>query len=155
MTIKTFRGSLADLGKIEINLRTNDGKTGYRVTKFQILTANPGADQDVEHIIKVFKSRPPSSDPTGYVNFEDQELLAVGFYSGDISHEIGFDQTIFFDNEVFNQNIHLTHKDLQTGAACNYHLELEQIRLSDNETTMATLESIRSRYEAYRPAGPS
>ena len=37
----------------------------------------------------------------------------------------------------------------------NYYLELEQIKLNDNESTMATLQSIRSTFEALTPAGPT
>ena len=46
MTIKTFRGLLADGGQDTIVLHTNDGSTGYRIVKFQLMPDAPGT---VEH----------------------------------------------------------------------------------------------------------
>ena len=40
--IKSFRGILADGAEERITLHTNDGKTGYRIVKFQIIVPEPG-----------------------------------------------------------------------------------------------------------------
>ena len=37
MTIKSFRGRMADGDQITIRLSTNDGKTGYMIKKFQMM----------------------------------------------------------------------------------------------------------------------
>ena len=38
-----------------INLHTNTGSIGYRITKFQIITPNPGT-QDFESIVKIYNN---------------------------------------------------------------------------------------------------
>ena len=42
MTIKSYRGLMADGATLRINLRTNDGKTGYRIKKFEAIPNAPG-----------------------------------------------------------------------------------------------------------------
>jgi len=158
MAIKSFRGQLADLKTVEINLRTNDGSTGYKINKFELFPSEPGITKG-EAVVKIFSTQPPSAslgvDPVGTVNFEDQDLLAAAYLAMNDSAYYGSDMVTVFENIIFNQNIWITHKDSATGVAVNYYLELEQIKLNDNESTMTTLQSIRSRYEAYTPAGPS
>ncbi len=156
MTIKTFRGLLADGEQLEINLRTNKGNIGYRINKFELFPHQPG-QQTVENTVQVFKSKQAGTISTTAVviNFGDQDLLAAGTF-----HESHGDNLVtkfftVFEREVFNQNIYVTHTDTIGTVACNFYLELEQVKLSDNESTMATLQSIRSRYEAYTPAGPT
>ena len=43
MPIKTFRGLLEDGAQERIRLETLDGKTGYRINKFQIMNEEAGA----------------------------------------------------------------------------------------------------------------
>ena len=53
MTIKTFRGLLADGDVQEINLRTNTGKIGYKIKRFDIITQLPGTTS-YESIVKIY-----------------------------------------------------------------------------------------------------
>jgi len=46
--IKTFRGKIADDTQDTINLHTNDGKTGYRITKFQAMTGEDPTGTTIE-----------------------------------------------------------------------------------------------------------
>ena len=51
---------------------------------------------------------------------------------------------VVFDNEIFNQDIYITHTDAHATGECNYYIELEQIKLDLNENTVATLKDIRN-----------
>ena len=150
MTIKTFRGLLADNTQVKINLRTNDGQTGYKIVKFQIFPRN--FNENEEYNMSVWKLEQTTLVSTH--DFSDHVLLAAGFIETVSGATEGLNPLVVFDNEIFNQDIFVSLKS-QSGNACNYYLELEQVKLTDNETTMATLQSIRSSYESYRPAGPS
>lgn len=152
MTIKTFRGLLADGAEDRIRLRTKDGSTGYRIVKLQIIRETPTASTD--HMVKIFKvaqTSVPTSSAT--IDLSDNTLLAVSTLSGTAFGE--YYTTIISDQEVFNQDIYVTHTDNDGSEGMNYYIELEQVPLSDNESAMAILKSLRSKYESYTPAGPS
>ena len=154
MAIKSYRGQLKDGGQEQIRLRTNTGKIGYRITKFQIINRGPPGSLNVEAVVKIYKEKQTTVD--GIINFSDLPLIAVAYYTESSSPGVKGPATILFDQEVFNQDIFVTYKDSDTSEDfCNYYIELEQVKLSDNESTMATLQSIRSRYESYTPAGPT
>jgi hypothetical protein len=138
--IKTFRGPLADGEQEKIRLSTKKGKIGYRIVKFQLFPQTPGAS-DYENVVKVFKVVQTTID--AQVDFSDGNMLAAGYvegYSGNADND-GF-YTIF-DQEVFNQDIYITHKDVSTGAVVNYYLELETINMTDNQAAVSTLRDIR------------
>jgi len=137
--IKTFRGLIADGGQARITLHTNDGKTGYRIKKFQIIPKNAGT-ADIEASLKIFKIFQTSI--TGSFDLSDGNLLAGAFFS--IRDNAYFNQVVIFDQEVFNQDIYITNFDSSTGEAMNYYIELEQIPLDLNGSTVATLQSLRS-----------
>ena len=139
----SFKGQLAMGTQDIINLRTNDGKTGYKITKFQIISTTPGATASVEYVAKIF-----DKDQTGaisaVVNFTDSNLLACAFYQVRSDASVAGAETIIFDNREFNQNIFITIEDAEGGTVpCNYYIELETMPLTDLETTKLTLQSIR------------
>jgi len=140
--IKTFRGLIADGAQDTINLHTNDGKTGYRIVKFQAIGADIFGTSSSELILKIYSISQTSVTAT--IDFSDNALLGVATYS---SHENGHlypeDQVVIFDNTIFNQDIYVTALCKQ-GNAGNYYIELEQISLDLNESTVATLQSIRN-----------
>jgi len=159
MTIKTFRGKLDDGAQDTLHLRTNDGKTGYRIVKFHLFPTGVG-DITQESVVMIWKEKQTSvPTATATTNFADNSLLSAAAYVA--GSGVGSYQTspgyhfVVFDNEIFNQNIYVTHTDNSGANGINYYIELEQVKLNDNESTMATLQSIRSRYEAYTPAGPT
>jgi hypothetical protein len=139
--IKTFRGLLPSDGVDPIVLHTNNGSTGYRIVKLKLFPVD--ADAGYETVIKVYStsSNANVTTPTITADFGDNELLAAGWYerTGNQTGEIN----IVFDNMVFNQDIYVTCKCGQ-GASMNYYLELEQIKLDLNESTVATLKDIRN-----------
>ena len=139
----SYRGKL-DIGlQDRIRLKTNTGKTGYKITKFQIISTEPMA-QASEAIAKITKTdKTGSIAPT--VHFTDSDLLAVATYSETNSQNYPLTEIIIFDNEVVNQDIFINITDA-AGATTpfNYYIELETMSLSEIETTMLTLKSIRT-----------
>ena len=142
MPIKTFRGLIADGAQDTITLHTNNGSTGYRIKNFDIITTRPGYD-DYESIIKIYSV--PQTAVDSVIDFSSQDLLGVAFQAGHASsHAYPTTQVIIFDNMVFNQDIYVTHTELRSTIACNYMIELEQVKLDLNENTVATLKDIRN-----------
>ena len=139
MPIKSFRGLIADGEQDTISLHTNNGSTGYRIVKFQIIDKAPGT-LNTENLVKIYKIKQTAID--GVVEFDDQTLLGVGFRAPQYASGDG---NIIFDGEIFNQDIYVTHKDISGNSSlCNYYIELEQVKLDLNENTVATLKDIRN-----------
>jgi len=144
MTIKTFRGLLADETQDTIVLHTNNGSIGYRMVKFEIINKTPGAAA-VKGIVKVYKisqGSPPTVDAV--IDFSDNTLLGAAYYEDNDSVTYVPGKTIIFDREIFNQDIYVTYSDKQGSEPMNYYIELEQIKLDLNENTVATLKDIRN-----------
>lgn len=140
--IKTFRGLLADGGQDTINLHTNDGKTGYRIVKFQLMPYDV-CDEDYESVVKIYKIKQTAVD--NKVDFSDQTLIGAGLWSSNANDSVyPNDITILFDNDIFNQDVYITFEDTKTNGGMNYYIELEQMPLDLNESTVATLQSIRN-----------
>tara|TARA_R100000664_G_C2639410_1_gene65138 strand:+ start:18 stop:461 length:444 start_codon:yes stop_codon:yes gene_type:complete len=142
MPIKSFRGLIADGAIDTITLRTNNGSTGYRITKFELMPNRPGKVRS-EHIVKIFKI-PQSTPTTETVDFSDNTLLAAGIITNQTDANDTYSSRIIFDQEIFNQDIFVTNFDDTGNEAVNYYIELEQVRLSLDENTVATLKDIRN-----------
>jgi len=144
MVVKTFRGLLADGGQDRIRLSTIKGKVGYRIVKLQAMSENPYAGDPAEHIVKVYSQEQASVD--GTVNFTDNDLLGVVIIN---NHTAGYSDpsipVVIFDNKIFNQDIYVTHSDVNAALACNYYLELEVIPLDDKSAEYETIKDLRTR----------
>jgi len=144
--IKTFRGLIPDGAEDTIALHTNDGSMGYRIVKFQLMTNTPGVG-NAEHIVKIYSVSQTAID--AIVDFSDNTLLGVGLYATNASSTEfpagNNPDNVIFDNMVINQDIYLTHSEITASLACNYYLELEQVKLDVNENTVATLKDIRNK----------
>jgi len=140
MVVKTFRGLLADGGQDRIRLQTIKGKMGYRIAKFELIAALPGA-QSQESIMKIYKNEQSTID--GVVNFTDSDLLSVAYYRDNNNEIYPASLNIIFDTEIFNQDVYITHKDIAVGQDCNYYLELEVIPLDDAGAEYTTLKDLR------------
>ena len=139
----SFKGQLAMGTQDIINLKTNNGKTGYKVTKFQIISSTPGTTGSVEFVAKIF-DKDQSAAISPVVNFTDSNLIACAFYQ-DRANASSNTETIIFDNREFNQNIFVTIEDAEGGTVpCNYYIELETMDLSDIQTTQLTLQNLRT-----------
>lgn len=140
MPIKSFRGQIVDGGIETIPLHTNNGSTGYKIVKFQVI---PSEDADSEQAIKIYSV--PQTTATNDINFEDETLLAACFFSMSVAAHTGpEDITIVFDNMIFNQDIFVTNKAHNAAQTMNYYIELEQVKLALDENTVATLKDIRN-----------
>jgi hypothetical protein len=145
MPIKSFRGKIAGTtGKEQdiISLHTNDGSTGYRIKKFQVMPEDPFTG-NTEYVCKIYSVSQTTFDTV--VDFSDNTLLAVaavndtGGWGGNLP-----DDNVVFDNMTFNQDIYISMKHVSGSDALNYYIELEQIKLNLNENTVATLKDIRN-----------
>lgn len=140
MVVKTFRGQLADGGQDRIRLQTIKGKVGYRVIKLELMGNAPGT-VNYESILKIYKTSQSSID--GVVNFTDSDLLGAAYLEGSTSVTSTDQVTVIFDTEIFNQDIYVTHSDVEGSAAVNYYLELEVIPLDDAGAEYTTLKDMR------------
>ena len=139
---KSFKGMLADGEIQQIRLSTNNGLTGYKIVKFEII-ANKSGTTDFEHTVQIYTQDPETA--TESVEFNNPLLLAVAFTEGNnSSNYIGQPLVTIFDNATFNQDIFISHVDTKGALLVNYYLELEQITLSKDEATVATLKDMRA-----------
>ena len=143
MTTKSFRGLIADGVQDTIVLHTNDGSTGYRIVKFQLMSNDYGtATADGQNsLVKIFKVDGKTIDET--LDFSDNTLLAAASFERTTSLAT-YSEQIIFDREIFNQDIYVMHKDFSSGEPVNYYIELEQVKLALDENTVATLKDIRN-----------
>jgi len=139
--IKTFRGSMADGAQDAIVLHTNDGSTGYRIVKFEIMGITE--NENYEASVKIYSIS--QSTVTTTIDFADNTLLAAALYHDYSTATIPANQTIVFDNMIFNQDIYVTYAEVTgSGPAINYYIELEQFKLDINSNTVATLKDMRN-----------
>ena len=140
MPIKSFRGRVADQAQQKISLHTNNGSIGYKIVKFQVIGQQPSA-QTQEGTVKVYSV--PQTTFDSVIDFSDNTLLAVGVFGSEANlADFPFDTIIIFDNMIVNQDIYVTNKG--TNLEMNYYIELEQVKLSLDENTVATLKDIRN-----------
>ena len=142
MPIKSFRGKIVDNGIDTIPLSTNNGSTGYKIIKFQLMAIDPMSNNQ-ESVVKIYSI--PQATATADIDFADNTLLAAGYLENDSSGATPTfnEAAIVFDNMTFNQDIYVTHFE-QGSDAVNYYIELEQVKLSLDENTVATLKDIRN-----------
>ena len=138
--IKTYRGLLTDGEQEKIRLSTKNGKTGYKIVKFQLMFAD--VETSVKSVVKIFKVIQTSVTAT--IDFSDHNMLACGILSGKADQTAyPEDMLTVFEQEVFNQDIYITHSEVAGSATVNYYLELETISLTDNAAAVSTLRDIR------------
>ena len=139
--IISYRGLLANGGQDTINLHTNDGKTGYKIIKFQCM--GPDSSEDIESAIKIYKVIQTAINDT--IDFSDNHLLACSIISQSATSQThAVDRAVIFDNEIFNQDIYVTTSGGDYSASINYYIELKQMDLALDEATVATLKDIRN-----------
>ena len=143
MTIKSFRGKLGDAEQDTITLHTNDGSTGYRIVKFQVMSVDGNTAH--EGTVQIFKIQ-QTTIPTE-IDFQDNTLLGAAIILQTVNNQDSSPATVIFDNEIFNQDIYVTYKESGGGASgetFNYYIELEMMKLDLTENTVATLKDIRN-----------
>tara|TARA_Y100001951_G_scaffold77014_1_gene64312 strand:+ start:294 stop:722 length:429 start_codon:yes stop_codon:yes gene_type:complete len=141
MKTKSFRGKLSHAGVETIRLSTNDGLTGYKVVKFQVMAQDP--NEDLENSVKIFTV--PQTSASVAVNFNDPTLLACCMIWSNTSQVYVHESNVIFDNMIFNQDIYITNFDTAASGSINYYIELEQVKLGTDEAAVATLKDMRGR----------
>ena len=129
---------LTDGAQEQIPLKTNNGLTGYKITKFQIMPKNFNVSD--EYTVQIWKTEQTSIATSQ--DFSDNRLLAVAYFEAEGSDSPN-STTIVFDSEKFNQDVYVVAKS-QSGNEINYYIEMEQMDLSLDEQTVATLKDIRN-----------
>ena len=139
--IKSYRGMILDGGQETIRLSTNNGKTGYRIKKFQLMPESTGSGTN-EALVTVWKYQQDSAIQN--VNFNDNSLLAAAMFLRDQGVVAITSESIIFDSALFNQDIFVTYADAQGSTGLmNYYIELEQGKHSLDEAAVATLKDMR------------
>ena len=134
--IHSFRGLLANGEQERIRIQGPTGSVAWRIVKFQSITNAP-TTVSAEAVMKIYKEEQTSITAT--IDFGDSALLAVALWtSASSSHTYPEDVSVIFDNEIFNQDIFITHENSNTPYdPCNYYFELEEVKVS--KASMAQL----------------
>ena len=137
--IISYRGLLADDAQDIINLHTNNGKTGYKIVKLQVIGIDPRT-VNAEQMLKIYKVS--QTTITSTVNFNDPTLLACAYYESENTTAASTDTSIIFDNEIFNQDIYVTNYG---SSSTNYYIELEQVDLTEDQALVAIIKNLRNK----------
>ena len=141
--IISYKGKLPIGEQERIKLSTPDGKTGYKIKTFEVIPGRPGQDS-VELIGQIFKTN-KTSNITTTVDFTNSDLLGFAYYEDNANNAYPATINRIFDNEKFNQDIFVNITDASSGTdPANYYIELEVMELSDLESTMLTLQNLRT-----------
>ena len=139
--ILSYKGLLADEGRETILLSTRQGEVGYRIVRLALMPNNLNSNQ--EACFKIYKT--PQATATFEFDFSDNTLIGAAYYTAPSSADThSEDLNVIFDQEIFNQDIYLTHKNNDAGIGINYYLELEVIKLDESEAMVATLKDLRN-----------
>jgi hypothetical protein len=139
--IKTFRGLIADGSTDRLRIQHVDGKTGYKIRKFQIIDNNPTTGAP-EGVVKVYSVKQTVVDAV--IDFTEGTLLAAAFLKHGSTNTTYDSEIIIFDSTVVNQDLHVTYIDASDNVSMNYYLELEQISLDEMEATTVILKNFRN-----------
>jgi len=144
MPIKTFKGLLPIGVQERIHLSTNDGLTGYRLNKFQLMPSQPGINHQ-ELIGQIFLTD-QTNNITAEIDFSNPDIIAACYFVENPGTNVTPNVETVFDNETFNQDIFINITDANGGTvAANFYIELEQMKLDLNASTYITVKNIRSR----------
>ena len=147
--IKTFRGKMSTGDTQRIRLSTNNGLTGYRIVKFNVMPTKFW-NGDYESTFIISKNSLPDVTsplaPNDTVDFTDPNVIAASIWSSRGGAETYTeDLTVIMDSMKFNQDIYISYYDTKTNDGQNYMVELEQVKLDLSEATVATLKDMRGR----------
>ena len=144
--IISYRGLLRNGQQDTIPLHTNDGKTGYKIVKFQVMSETPSLSGTTENIVQVWKVKQSSIPSAGNVriDFSDITLIAAGYWIGSDNPIYAKSEQVIFDNEIFNQDIYVTNRDTDGDDNVNYYIELEQVPLTEDQALVAIVKNLRN-----------
>ena len=141
--MKTFRGQLGDGEQEVIRLTTNQGLIGYKMKKIDVISNDP-LNTAAKGVVKVYKRKQDTVDAE--INLDDHNLFAVCYYtSNNTTSSNAVNESIVFDQEVVNQDLFITSDTGGATQLMNYYIEMEKMKLDNNEATVATLKDMRGR----------
>jgi len=141
--IITYKGQLPIDVEEKLHLSTNDGLTGYRLKKFQIMSSDPGNGSH-ELVGKIRLTADDNVGPT--VNLSDPDVIAVCYHTDLGNANVATSDSIILDKETFNQDIFVQIGDATGGTSpANFYVEMEKFPLDLNTSTYHTLKNIRSK----------
>jgi len=128
--VHSFRGLLAEGEQQRIRIQGPLGAIAWRITKFEVMGNKPGISSSVESIVSIWREEQTSVATSAFeVNFDNEDLLATAIWAmGETTYNI--DTAVVFDNALFSRNIWVTHTDNAAAEACNYYIELEEVKIS-------------------------
>ena len=143
--ILSYKNLIADQAEDTILLSTKKGEIGYRIIKFMLFPAGATSAYAYESFVSIFKEEQETIPGDATPDFSDNRLLGCGYYtqsgSGETNPE---DINVFFDQEIFNQDIYISHSNSASGESINYYIELEAVKLSEDQAMVTTLKDIRN-----------
>ena len=126
-----------------IKLSTMQGRIGYRIVKFLTIAKTAGAE-DSTSVCTIYKTEGLLKNITT-IDLTNPNILAIAYKKNGNGGQDTDSDTIISDLEVFNQDIFITAgSPAGDTQPVSYYLELEQIKLSDIESTQLTLNNIRT-----------
>ena len=109
--MKIFTGKLTSdnnsTNQDQIHLSGGDENTCYRLHDLKLLATSESAD--ISPVVKIYKNKQSAVDEN--IDFTQAGLLGAAIYRQDSGNNYPPQQTILFDNEIFNQDIFITYKD--------------------------------------------
>jgi len=149
----SFRGLLANGTQDKIRIQGATGEIAWRITKFELMTNVPAdAGSDTEHVVMIWRSKRTTTElgdtTTTQPDFRVSDLLGAGVNIQDVAGSgHGYWVETIFDNDLFNRNIYISHRDVGGSAiACNYYLELEEVKVSAAGMAQLSVAAARRRY---------
>jgi len=140
---KSYKGKLADGTTLRIRLSTNNGLMGHQIKKLQLFPCGSSSSFEYESFVLVNSTDPGAQSATP--DFNDPTLLAAAFFTMSPNATVyPEDLTIVIDEKKVNQDIFISHNNNTGDDAINFYLELEQVKLSKDEATVATLKDMRA-----------
>jgi len=138
-TIKAFKGMLEDGEQDQIHLSGGKSGTGYRIVKFELCGNKPGVVSQ-ESVVKIYKVKPTAVD--ALIDFSDNGLIATGFWFNKSSVDFPVTMKTIFDNEIFNQDIYITHSEVDSTEPVNYYIELEEVKMTGPQEAVVNFSAV-------------
>ena len=138
--IVSYKGLLPQDTIKQIRLTTIKGEVGYRIIKLALMPSNLNSNQ--EACFKIYTVSQATA--TFEFDFDDPTLIGAAYYTAPASADTYSEElNVIIDRVIFNQDIYLTHKN-NDNVGINYYLELEAIKLDENEATAVILKNFRN-----------
>jgi len=147
-TIKSFKALLTNGDQLQIPLHKVGKGVGFRIKKLQVMPHDIDGSSSHECSVQIWKQKQSSLSVD--LDFSNSELVGAAYYvraNNPVSPYVALisEQTVIFDNEVFNQDIFIVYKSGITAQKINYYMELEEVKMSGPHEAVVNFDAIISR----------